>query len=74
MIIMNRNFFFFLLLLITTISCKSEAEKIEEKIALRDAKIDSTIINFEQNYLLNNIDSVFSKNEFNGTVSVLTFN
>ncbi len=71
---MNRNFFLFLLLLITTISCKSEAEKIEEKIALRDAKIDSTIINFEQHYLLNNIDSVFSKNEFNGTVSVFKNN
>ena len=48
------------------ISCKTEAEKTAE----RNAVIDSTIISFEKKYFQNQMDSVFSKNQFNGSISV----
>ena len=48
------------------ISCKSEAEKISE----RNSIIDSTITAFQKNLLKTQIDSVFEKNHFNGSISV----
>ncbi len=56
---------FFLLLLIV-FSCKSEAEKIEE----RNAVIENTITNFQKKLFAQQIDSVFVKNKFNGSISV----
>lgn len=52
-------------------SCKSETEKITEKTASRYALIDSTINSFQKKLLTQQIDSVFSKYDFNGSVSVL---
>lgn len=58
--------FLFFLILLTKISCKSEAEKVAE----RNAVIDSTIINFQEKLLENKIDSVFAQNNFNGSISI----
>lgn len=63
--------YFFLILLVLLFSCKSEAEKLAEKTAVRNAKIDSTIHSFEKNFLKENIDSVFAQYEFNGSVAVI---
>ncbi len=52
-------------------SCKSEAEKIAEQTTSRNALIDSTINQFQKNLLKQQIDSVFSKYQFNGAVAVL---
>ncbi|WP_027381195.1 serine hydrolase domain-containing protein [Chryseobacterium daeguense] len=53
--------------LINLISCQKE---IEVKPVDKKAIIDSTIIAFEKNLLKNQIDSVFSKYNFNGSVAV----
>ncbi len=63
--------FFFLFLLFVLFSCKSEAEKIAEQTTIRNALIDSTINNFQKKLLTQQIDSVFSKYQFNGSVAVL---
>ena len=68
---MNFKSIFFLLILIFATSCKSEKEKIEEKAVSRDAIIDSTINQFQKILLKNQIDSVFAKYDFNGSVAVL---
>lgn len=68
---MNFKSLFFLLILTTTFSCKSEAEKIAEQTAARNALIDSTINQFQKKLLAQQIDSVFSKYQFNGSVAVL---
>ena len=68
---MNFKFLFFLLILTTTFSCKSEAEKIAEQTSTRNAVIDSTINRFQKKLLAQQIDSVFSKYNFNGSVAVL---
>ena len=68
---MNFKSLFFLLILTTTFSCKSEAEKIAEQTASRNALIDSTINQFQKKLLAQQIDSVFSKYQFNGSVAVL---
>lgn len=47
-------------------SCKSEAEKMAE----RNAVVDSTIVEFQKIYFQNAIDSVFAKNKFNGSIAV----
>lgn len=60
------NRVFLLLIPIFIISCKSEAEKISE----RNSIIDSTITAFQKNLLKTEIDSVFEKNHFNGSISV----
>lgn len=52
-------------------SCKSEVEKMAEHTTARNALIDSTISNFQKKLLKQQIDSVFSKYDFNGSVSVL---
>ena len=52
-------------------SCKSETEKIAEKTASRNALIDSTINSFQKKLLTQQIDSVFSKYNFNGSVAVI---
>ena len=63
--------FFFLFLLFLVFSCKSEAEKIVEQTSSRNAVIDSTINNFQKKLLTQQIDSVFSKYQFNGSVAIL---
>ncbi len=68
---MNFKSLFILLILTTTFSCKSEAEKIAEQSASRNALIDSTINQFQKKLLAQQIDSVFSKYQFNGSVAVL---
>lgn len=68
---MNIKSLFFLLLITLTFSCKSEAEKVAERTASRNALIDSTINQFQKKLLAQQIDSVFSKYNFNGSVSVL---
>ena len=68
---MNFKYLFFLLILTTTFACKSEAEKIAEQSASRNALIDSTINQSQKKLLAQQIDSVFSKYQFNGSVAVL---
>ena len=68
---MNFKSLFFLLILTTAFSCKSEAEKIADQTATRNALIDSTINQFQKKLLSQQIDSVFSKYNFNGSVAVL---
>ena len=68
---MNFKSLFFLLILTTTFSCKSESEKIAEQTSIRNSLIDSTINRFQKKLLAQQIDSVFSKYTFNGSVSVL---
>ncbi len=63
--------FYFLFLVFFIFSCKSESEKIAEKTASRNALIDSTINSFQKKLLTQQIDFVFSKYDFNGSVSVL---
>ncbi len=53
-----------------SVSCKSEADKIAEETAFRNAIVDSTISQFQKKLLKSQIDSVFSKYNFNGSVSV----
>lgn len=60
------NRVFLLLIPIFIISCKSEAEKISE----RNSIIDSTITAFQKKLLKTEIDSVFERNHFNGSISV----
>ena len=68
---MNFKSLFFLLILTATFACKSEAEKIADQTATRNALIDSTINQFQKKLLSQQIDSVFSKYNFNGSVAVL---
>ena len=68
---MNFKSVFFLLILIFGTSCKSEKEKIAAKAVSREAIIDSTINQFQKILLKNQIDSVFAKYDFNGSVAVL---
>lgn len=65
MMLKNTSFLFFLIFLFT-FSCKSEAEKVAE----RNAVIDSTINSFQKNLYTNLIDSVFAHNKFNGSISI----
>lgn len=52
--------------IILLVSCKSEAKRKAE----RNAIIDSTIVNFEKKLLENQIDSVFGKYHFNGSIGI----
>ncbi|WHF51148.1 serine hydrolase domain-containing protein [Chryseobacterium gotjawalense] len=62
---------YFLFLLAAMFSCKSEADKQVERTVARNAVIDSTLTVFKQKLLKAQIDSVFAKTQFNGSVSVL---
>lgn len=62
---------YFLFLLVAIFSCKSEEDKQVERTAARNAVIDSTLTVFKQKLLKVQIDSVFAKTQFNGSVSVL---
>ncbi|WP_313501963.1 serine hydrolase domain-containing protein [Kaistella carnis] len=68
---MNFKAIFFLLSLMLTFSCKSEAEKRAEETASRNSIIDSTISQFQKKLLTQQIDSVFSRYHFNGSVAVV---
>lgn len=63
--------FYSTFLLIIFSSCKSESEKLAEETAARNALIDSVITQFQRNLLTQQIDSVFSKSKFNGSISVM---
>ena len=66
-----KLFFYSTFLLVVFSSCKSESEKLAEENAMRKAIIDSVITQFQKNLLTQQIDSVFSKSKFNGSISVL---
>lgn len=57
---------FSLFLLMTIVSCKSEVEKTAE----RNAVIDSTVSAFQKKLFQTQLDSVFSQNKFNGSISI----
>lgn len=65
----KKNYYFLLLaiLLCNLISCKNEAPV---KAVDRNAIVDSTITAFEKKLLKQQIDSVFKKYNFNGSVAV----
>ncbi|OWK74593.1 serine hydrolase [Flavobacteriaceae bacterium JJC] len=63
------NYFLFLFFIL--ISCKSEPAKIADDSVTRNAIIDSTITVFQKKLLAQQIDSVFSKTKFNGSISVV---
>ena len=67
---MKKFFPLFIFCLFAFVSCKSEKEKLAEETAKRNAIIDSTITNFQKIYFKNQIDSVFAKTKFNGSISV----
>lgn len=52
-------------------SCKSESQKLADENTNRKAIIDSVITQFQKNLLVQQIDSVFSKSKFNGSISVM---
>lgn len=66
--IYSNSFLFFFFILI---SCKSEPAKIPNGSADRNVIIDSTITAFQKKLLAQQIDSVFSKTKFNGSISVV---
>ncbi|MDO5616399.1 MAG: serine hydrolase domain-containing protein [Cruoricaptor ignavus] len=55
-----------ILLCLSVCSCKSEADKTEE----RQAIIDSTIVSFQKKLFSAQIDSIFSEKKFNGNISI----
>jgi len=61
---------FVLFFLFSLFACKAETEKVVDKTAERNAIIDSTITAFQKQLLKSQIDSVFAKTNFNGSVSV----
>ena len=63
------NYFFFLFFIL--ISCKSEPAKIADESVMRNEIIDSTITAFQKKLLAQQIDSVFSKTKFNGSISIV---
>ena len=63
------NYFFFLFFIL--ISCKSEPAKIADESVTRNEIIDSTITAFQKKLLAQQIDSVFSKTKFNGSISIV---
>lgn len=68
--IQNFKILFFLFIAFNGVSCKSETEKVAEKVISRQAIIDSTVIQFQKKFLSKEIDSVFAKYHFNGSVGV----
>ena len=52
-------------------ACKSESEKLADESVKRNAIIDSTITQFKKNLLVQQMDSVFSRSKFNGSISVM---
>jgi CubicO group peptidase (beta-lactamase class C family) len=70
---MNQKLFsplLFIFLLINLISCQQEIKPVPIVTIDKKAIIDSTITVFEKNLLKNQIDSVFKKYQFNGSVAV----
>ena len=57
---------FSLFLLMTIVSCKSEVEKNAE----RNAVIDRTVSAFQKKLFQTQLDSIFSQNKFNGSISI----
>lgn len=67
MIIKTLRIFLIISILINLISCKNE---VKVKPVDKKAIVDSTITVFQKNLLKNQIDSVFKKYNFNGSVAV----
>lgn len=61
------QFCFLSILILNVVSCKSEAEKI----TARNAVIDSTIVSFQKKLISAEMDSIFSKSKFNGSISIV---
>lgn len=59
-----------LFLLLLLVSCKSETAKITDESAHKNAIVDSTITAFQKKLVGQQIDSVFTKTDFNGGISV----
>ena len=64
-------FYLCLSFLFMTFSCKQEKENTAAKEFDRSSVIDSTITAFQKKLLSQQIDSVFSKTKFNGSISVM---
>ncbi|WP_294284824.1 serine hydrolase domain-containing protein [uncultured Chryseobacterium sp.] len=62
--------FFIIYFLSLLISCKQNHQETRTATVDKQAIIDSTVIIFEKSLLKNQIDSVFKKYQFNGTVAV----
>ncbi len=59
------------LFLFTTIFCKQETQEAVAKEIYLASVIDSTITAFQKKLLAQQIDSVFSKTKFNGSISIV---
>ena len=59
-----------LLILLFSISCKSEKEVFAEEYAAKKIKVDSTFLSIEKNFFQTKVDSIFLKNNFNGSVAI----
>lgn len=68
----KKSFSVFLIvgLLFHLISCQQSQQEITTRMVDKKAIINSTVIAFEKNLLKNQIDSVFKKHQFNGSVAV----
>lgn len=54
------------LVLFFLFNCKSNAEKVDERKQI----VDSVAVLFQQSILKNSIDSIFTKHQFNGSISI----
>ena len=63
---MLKSYFLLIAVLLLTFSCKSEIEKPDN----RNAVIDSTVMQFQQHLYQNQLDSLFSKHNFNGSIAI----
>lgn len=68
---MNFKSILFLFVILFATSCKSEKEKIVQESTSQEEIIDSKIQNFKKQLLKPQIDSVFTKYDFNGSVAVI---
>ncbi|WP_294275897.1 serine hydrolase domain-containing protein [uncultured Chryseobacterium sp.] len=70
---MNKRLSFFtacIILLSMFTGCQQETKPVHTYNADRKSLIDSTVTAFEKNFLKNQIDSVFKKHQFNGSVAI----
>ena len=66
-----KPYLFYIILFLALFSCKTEAEKFAEQQEQRIAIIDSTITSFQQKLLKSEIDSIVTKTQFNGNISIV---
>ena len=68
---MISKIYSYFFLLFFALSCKSEPLKIVDDAARQKAVVDSTVKVFQKKLLTQQIDSVFSKTNFNGSISIV---